>query len=161
MKRFRTLTRRPRPASVFAATLAVLILGTLGTIGASDATMDDFRPQGDRTATVEAATGAEIDAAFQDGWTEGQDDLMATDCTEPVPTAPADTDPIAAAYNNGWIEGQQALIDGGACKPENLHLTPGDDNGDGIVDEDESGWDCATMGNRVCGPQSDAKHVSR
>ncbi|MFJ5142968.1 hypothetical protein [Streptomyces sp. NPDC088707] len=29
---------------------------------------------------------------------------------------------------------------------------PGDDNGDGRVDEDESGWDCRTMGNRVCGP---------
>ncbi|MCX4976511.1 hypothetical protein [Streptomyces sp. NBC_00620] len=28
---------------------------------------------------------------------------------------------------------------------------PGDDNRDGIVDEDESGWDCRTMGNRVCG----------
>lgn len=28
----------------------------------------------------------------------------------------------------------------------------GDDNGDGYVDEDESGWNCATMGNKVCGP---------
>jgi hypothetical protein len=27
----------------------------------------------------------------------------------------------------------------------------GDDNGDGVIDEDESGWNCATMGNRVCG----------
>lgn len=26
----------------------------------------------------------------------------------------------------------------------------GDDNGDGFVDEDESGWDCRTMGNLVC-----------
>ncbi|MEU2969012.1 hypothetical protein ABZ687_29045 [Streptomyces ardesiacus] len=121
MQRFRRLARRPRPASVFAATMAALILGTLGTIGASDATMDDFRPQENRTATVKPVTGAEIDAAFQDGWTEGQDDLMATDCTEPVPTLPEGTDPIATAYNHGWIEGQQALIDGGACEPENLH----------------------------------------
>ncbi|MEP9391146.1 hypothetical protein ABLE94_02655 [Gordonia sp. VNK1] len=30
-------------------------------------------------------------------------------------------------------------------------VVPGDDNGDGIIDEDESGWDCATMGNRICG----------
>ncbi|RYH50708.1 MAG: hypothetical protein EON54_15510 [Alcaligenaceae bacterium] len=29
---------------------------------------------------------------------------------------------------------------------------PGDDNDDGVIDEDESGWNCATMGNRVCGP---------
>lgn len=29
---------------------------------------------------------------------------------------------------------------------------PGDDNADGIIDEDESGWDCRTMGNRQCGP---------
>jgi hypothetical protein len=28
----------------------------------------------------------------------------------------------------------------------------GDDNADGRIDEDESGWDCATMGNGVCGP---------
>ncbi|AIG78450.1 Hypothetical protein AJAP_28055 [Amycolatopsis japonica] len=28
---------------------------------------------------------------------------------------------------------------------------PGDDNGDGFVDEDETGWNCATMGNRICG----------
>ncbi|MGI5337741.1 hypothetical protein ACQEVS_10230 [Streptomyces sp. CA-181903] len=29
----------------------------------------------------------------------------------------------------------------------------GDDNRDGYVDEDESGWDCHTMGNHVCGPR--------
>lgn len=28
----------------------------------------------------------------------------------------------------------------------------GDDNADGIITEDESGWDCRTMGNRICGP---------
>ena len=27
----------------------------------------------------------------------------------------------------------------------------GDDNADGIIMEDESGWDCTTMGNRICG----------
>ena len=27
----------------------------------------------------------------------------------------------------------------------------GDDNHDGLVMEDESGWDCATMGNLICG----------
>ena len=30
----------------------------------------------------------------------------------------------------------------------------GDDNRDGVIDEDESGWNCATMGNRVCGTTS-------
>ncbi len=28
---------------------------------------------------------------------------------------------------------------------------PGDDNGDGVISEDESGWDCFAMGNRICG----------
>jgi hypothetical protein len=28
----------------------------------------------------------------------------------------------------------------------------GDDNGDGVVSEDESGWSCVDDGNRVCGP---------
>jgi hypothetical protein len=27
----------------------------------------------------------------------------------------------------------------------------GDDNGDGVVEETETGWDCASMGNRTCG----------
>lgn len=27
----------------------------------------------------------------------------------------------------------------------------GDDNGDGRIEEDESGFDCRTMGNRICG----------
>ena len=26
----------------------------------------------------------------------------------------------------------------------------GDDNADGIITEDESGWDCLPMGNRIC-----------
>lgn len=43
--------------------------------------------------------------------------------------------------------------------PEDVsHLTPaqrvtaGDDNADGWIDEDESGWACHLMGNRLCGP---------
>jgi hypothetical protein len=35
------------------------------------------------------------------------------------------------------------------CAPANP--VAGDDNGDGVIDEDESGWDCRTMGNRICG----------
>lgn len=31
----------------------------------------------------------------------------------------------------------------------------GDDNADGVISEDESGWDCATMGNGICGPSID------
>ncbi|WP_157897077.1 hypothetical protein [Mycobacteroides salmoniphilum] len=32
-----------------------------------------------------------------------------------------------------------------------VQTVPGDDNGDGVIDEDESGWDCKTMGNHICG----------
>ncbi|MFE6639531.1 hypothetical protein ACFVFT_38545 [Streptomyces tendae] len=121
MKRFRRLTRRPRPASVFAATLAAAILGTLGVIGTSDATPDDFRPEASRTASPVPVTDADIVTAYNDGWTEGREDLTATDCAEPVPTAPADVDPLTAAYNDGWIDGQQDLIDSGACTPQGAH----------------------------------------
>ena len=31
----------------------------------------------------------------------------------------------------------------------------GDDNGDGIVMEDESGWSCVDYGNHVCGPDNE------
>ncbi|MDA3643801.1 hypothetical protein LZ318_11820 [Saccharopolyspora indica] len=30
-------------------------------------------------------------------------------------------------------------------------LSAGDDNGDGVIMEDEAGWDCEVMGNRICG----------
>ncbi|MFB6505560.1 hypothetical protein ACFC07_22285 [Streptomyces sp. NPDC056099] len=52
----------------------------------------------------------------------------------------ADPDPDAAlvtAFNDGFVDGQADAR--------------GDDNRDGRVDEDESGWDCRTMGNRTCG----------
>lgn len=35
--------------------------------------------------------------------------------------------------------------------PARPTLITEDDNGDGVITEDESGWDCATMGNRMCG----------
>ncbi|MFJ4084967.1 hypothetical protein ACIP2Z_39240 [Streptomyces iakyrus] len=101
MQRFprlgRILARRPRPASLLAAGTAVIILGGLGTIGASDATPADFAPKGD----------------------------------------------TVTAYNDGWVDGRADLM--------------GDDNRDGYVDEDESGWDCATMGNRECGTDTSAQ----
>ncbi|ASU78500.1 hypothetical protein CDG81_09655 [Actinopolyspora erythraea] len=36
--------------------------------------------------------------------------------------------------------------------PEQTTVLPGDDNRDGTIQEDESGWDCETDGNQVCGP---------
>lgn len=40
------------------------------------------------------------------------------------------------------------------ASPASAFASPliGDDNHTGVVMEDESGWDCATMGNLVCGP---------
>ncbi|MFE1270580.1 hypothetical protein [Streptomyces sp. NPDC058758] len=55
---------------------------------------------------------------------------------------------LLAAYAMG------AALDGAAADAgRTATVAPhGDDNGDGRIDEDESGWDCATMGNRQCGP---------
>lgn len=36
--------------------------------------------------------------------------------------------------------------------PAAIRLYLGDDNADGLVDEDETGWSCAIDGNRRCGP---------
>ncbi|AEV52142.1 hypothetical protein [Rhodococcus phage RGL3] len=44
-----------------------------------------------------------------------------------------------------WADAPEAMIEAG-------YALPGDDNGDGIIDEDESGWECEVMGNRICGP---------
>ncbi len=42
----------------------------------------------------------------------------------------------------------------GSAAPQSVTApVSGDDNGDGRIDEDESGWDCTAMGNRVCGPR--------
>ncbi|EFV12960.1 hypothetical protein [Segniliparus rugosus] len=42
-----------------------------------------------------------------------------------------------------------------APAPETETALPGDDNGDGVIDEDESGWDCSTMGNGICGSEEE------
>lgn len=48
-----------------------------------------------------------------------------------------------------------------ACKlptestPTGPEIVQGDDNGDGVIMEDESGWDCRAMGNRDCGERSE------
>lgn len=36
--------------------------------------------------------------------------------------------------------------------PAAVRISLGDDNADGLVDEDETGWSCAIDGNRRCGP---------
>jgi hypothetical protein len=117
----------------------VIVLGALGTIGASSATPDDFRPHTDRQAATVTAYNA--------GWKAGVADLG--DGTEPTyPDVVGDaSDPGTVAWADGWVDGQADAL--------------GDDNRDGRVDEDETGWDCHRMGNRVCGPQRDASHTSR
>ncbi|MFB6629945.1 hypothetical protein ACFCWY_08625 [Streptomyces sp. NPDC056362] len=51
----------------------------------------------------------------------------------PPKDRPATQADVQAAYKAGFAIGR------------------GDDNADGHIDEDESGWDCLTMGNRLCG----------
>lgn len=54
-----------------------------------------------------------------------------------------DTTPVVAPMT--WEDAPEAMLEAG-------YSLPGDDNLDGIIDEDESGWNCATMGNKICGP---------
>jgi hypothetical protein len=143
MRRFPRLLRllawRPRPAAILASGAAVIALGIVGTLGASSATPDDFRPQTDRqTATV---------TAYNAGWKAGVAALG--DGTEPThPDVVGDgSNPGTVAWADGWVDGQADAL--------------GDDNRDGRIDEDETGWDCHVMGNRQCGPQRDASHTSR
>ncbi|MFF4188158.1 hypothetical protein ACFYZ9_33685 [Streptomyces sp. NPDC001691] len=53
---------------------------------------------------------------------------------------------LAALAMGSALDDSANAVDHGSVR-----LT-GDDNGDGQIDEDESGWDCRTMGNHVCGP---------
>lgn len=52
---------------------------------------------------------------------------------------------IASVIASVFVFGAVMTAPGQALNPT------GDDNGDGIVMEDESGWECRTMGNRICG----------
>ncbi|MFK0279471.1 hypothetical protein ACIQVL_03220 [Streptomyces sp. NPDC090499] len=98
MPRFpRSLAHRPRPAAILASSVAVIVLGTLGAIGASDATPDDFRPHTDR---------ADIVTAYNAGWKAGVADLG--DGTRPtIPHVTGDAnDAGTVAWVDGWIDGQ-------------------------------------------------------
>jgi hypothetical protein len=48
--------------------------------------------------------------------------------------------PHAMAHEPSWHDAYAAEV--------------GDDNADGRIDENESGWDCRRMGNRICGPDN-------
>lgn len=66
----------------------------------------------------------------------GGSDATPADFLPPKDRAATRAD-VTAAYNDGFAAGRADAI--------------GDDNRDGIVDEDESGWDCRAMGNGLCG----------
>lgn len=56
----------------------------------------------------------------------------------------SDVELVQELKARGW---QSASTD----QTEALYFLEGDDNHDGVIDEDESGWDCQTMGNGFCG----------
>ena len=42
-----------------------------------------------------------------------------------------------------------------APAPQDVYATEvGDDDGNGVISEDESGWSCVDMGNKTCGPNN-------
>jgi hypothetical protein len=57
----------------------------------------------------------------------------------------------------GSLDGSHVELTSAVSRP----TLDGDDNGDGIIDEDESGWDCETMGNLDCGPIPEDTTVCR
>ncbi|MER6109296.1 hypothetical protein [Streptomyces hirsutus] len=137
---------RPRPAvALLAAGLATAFLGALATLGPTDTDADTRgtapTPRPTTTATATALEDPLV-VAYNAGWTAGVAALG--DSTRPTyPNVTGDgSNPGTIAWADGWIDGQADAL--------------GDDNRDGIVDEDESGWDCATMGNRQCGPTDPA-----
>ncbi|WP_371605012.1 hypothetical protein OG345_42095 (plasmid) [Streptomyces sp. NBC_01220] len=139
-------TRRPRPAVLLAAGLAVALLGAGATL-----TAPAHSPAAAHHTTVTATadshagqTDANLVDAFNGGWKAGVAALgNGTKATVPPVTADG-ADPGTVAWMDGWVDGQADAL--------------GDDNRDGVVDEDESGWDCPTMGNGQCGPRTEAAY---
>lgn len=65
-------------------------------------------------------------------------------------TGPADPSPSTTLIVTPAVPSCSTPADP-ECEGEPAPLV-GDDNDDGTIDEQESGWDCLTMGNQVCGP---------
>ena len=62
-----------------------------------------------------------------------------------------------ATLGAGLVLGLAAAPHGMAHEPswhDAYAAEVGDDNADGIITEDESGWSCVDMGNKVCGPDN-------
>ncbi|MGW2550038.1 hypothetical protein [Streptomyces sp. NPDC001635] len=124
----RFLSRRPRPAALLAAGLATAALGVVACFTSTY----DGRNAGATIGTPGCFVGVE--------WRGDPGVFTSCDGTDPDATPrPTRTATIVGsedtvtAYNDGRADAM------------------GDDNRDGRVDEDESGWECHTMGNRVCG----------
>ncbi|MET7572039.1 hypothetical protein ABZT04_26570 [Streptomyces sp. NPDC005492] len=142
--RLSRLLRRPRPAAILAAGLTVATLGLLGSCTATDPAA---APRPAHTVTITPSVDADLVATYNAGWKAGVADLG--DGTAPTyPDVVGDAnDPGTVAWSDGWIDGQADAL--------------GDDNRDGRIEEDESGWDCHRMGNHVCDPQRDASAPRR
>ncbi|MFF4543691.1 hypothetical protein ACFY1J_05500 [Streptomyces sp. NPDC001406] len=142
--RLSRLLRRPRPAAILAAGLTIATLGLLGSCTGAD---PHAAPRPARTVTITPPAEDDTVATYNAGWKAGVAALG--DSTKPTyPNIIGDAnDPGTVAWADGWIDGQADAL--------------GDDNRDGRIEEDESGWNCHRMGNRVCGPQFDASTPQR
>ncbi|MFK0159067.1 hypothetical protein ACIQVK_44235 [Streptomyces sp. NPDC090493] len=118
--------RRPRPVALLVAGLATAALGVV----ACYTNTYDGQNAGATVGSSTCFVGVE--------WRGEPGVFTSCDGTDPdAKPRPTGTPDTVTAYNDGFIDGRADAM--------------GDDNRDGRVDEDESGWDCRTMGNRVCG----------
>ncbi|GHF32970.1 hypothetical protein GCM10010218_12550 [Streptomyces mashuensis] len=123
MRRLRLSTLRPRPAALLATGLATATLGALATFG--------HTYDGQNAGATFGTSGCSIGVEWR-----GNPGLFGS-CTGTDPDAKPTQDEIVTAFNDGFTDGRADAL--------------GDDNRDGRIDEGESGWDCHTMGNRICG----------
>lgn len=136
MTRTRRTVEQVRAAAILAGLLALLLLAAAAAIGAYSGPSGPARAV--TTVTVADDDQGDIVAAYNAGWRAGVAALgNGAAGTFPDAVSYGD-DPGTVAWADGWVDGQADVL--------------GDDNRDGIVEEDESGWDCRTMGNRACGP---------
>lgn len=61
---------------------------------------------------------------------------------------------LAAPASAEGVSAPLTCTDAPEYMPAGACGLPGDDNSDGVIDEDESGWICEVMGNRICGPKA-------
>lgn len=140
-----------RAALLTGATFGALMLGASA---ASAHTADTYTVQaGDTLVKIAATHDVSVSELYAlNGSTVVNPDVIFIGQSLRVEMAQAT--PVASEHPKGASVAPVTAQAAPASAVPQTATVRGDDNSDGTIQEDESGWNCMTMGNRVCGPNA-------